>query len=252
MRSDALKASAVTAATTRVVILAGGAGVRLRPYSTFLPKPMMPVGDMPILEVMLRQLASQGFRRITLSVNHLAELVRAFFGDGGRLGLEIDYYVEDVPLGTAGSLALIEDLSDPFLALNGDLLTTLDYRAPLAGHVTSGAEATIAAIGRRLTVDFGVLETDPSGDLRAYVEKPTLDLTVSMGVNVLAREVLKLIPRGGYLDVPDLIGRLLGAGRRVITYCAECEWLDIGRAEDHEQALKAFAERRGQFLPGGG
>jgi NDP-sugar pyrophosphorylase family protein len=251
MRSDAVDATAVTPATTRVVVLAGGAGVRLRPYSTFLPKPMMPLGDMPILEVMLRQLAAQGFRRITLSVNHLAELLRAFFGDGGRFGLEIDYCVEDVPLGTAGSLALIEGLSDPFLALNGDLLTTLDYRAPLASHAASGAAATIAAIGRRQRMDFGVLETGPSGDLTAYVEKPTLDVTVSMGVNVFAREVLALVPRGGYLDIPDLIGRLLGAGRRVVAYRAECEWLDIGRAEDYEQAVKAFAERRGQFLPGG-
>ena len=252
MRSDDAAAGAVAPATIRVVILAGGAGVRLRPYSTFLPKPLMPVGDMPILEVMLRQLATQGFRRITLSVNHLAELVRAFFGDGGRLGLEIDYCVEDAPLGTAGSLALVEGVSDPFLAVNGDLLTTLDYRSLLASHVTRGAVATVAAIRREVRVDFGVLETGPAGDLTAYVEKPTLDLTVSMGVNAFSREVLEFISPMTYLDVPELIGRLLEAGRRVVIHRQGCEWLDIGRAEDHEEALRAFAERRGHFLPGDG
>jgi NDP-mannose synthase len=249
MQPDGAPGRATSPGDVRVVVLAGGAGVRLRPYSTFLPKPMMPVGDMPILEVMLRQLARQGFRRVTLSVNHLAELIRAFFGDGTRLGLAIDYCMEDQPLGTAGSLPLVANLSDPFLAMNGDLLTSLDYRSLLSSHLASGAAATVAACSREVRLDYGVLETGRDGELSAYVEKPSWSVTVSMGINAFDRAVLELIPRGRRFDVPDLVASLLAAGRPVATHRETCEWLDIGRADDHERALKAFAERRDLFLP---
>ncbi len=235
----------------RVVILAGGKGTRLRPYATSFPKPLMPVGDMPILEIVLRQLKWFGFRQVTLSVNHLAELIRTFCGDGGKWGLELSYCMEDKPLGTAGSLGLVENLTDPFLVMNGDLLTTLDYGALVDAHVASGATATIGVFPREVKIDFGVLELDAQGHLAAYKEKPRFEYLVSMGVNVLSRDALDFIPRGHYLDIPTLMMNLKAAGRVVGTYRAACQWLDIGRPDDYEQATECFERARDQYLPEG-
>ena len=175
------------AADTRVVVLAGGAGARLRPYTAVLPKPLMPIVDMPILEVVLRQLRYFGFRHVTVAVNHLAELIRTFFGDGSKLGLDIEYCLEETPLGTAGPLALVRDITDPLLVLNGDLLTTLDFAAIVRRHQETGACATIGAFQREVHVDFGVLELDAAGLLQNYVEKPRLKYSISMGINVFSR-----------------------------------------------------------------
>ncbi len=233
------------------MILAGGKGTRLRPYATSFPKPLMPVGDMPILEIVLRQLNWFGFHQVTLSVNHLAELIRTFCGDGGKWGLELSYCMEDKPLGTAGSLSLVENLTDPFLVMNGDLLTTLDYGALVDAHAASGASATIGVFPREVKIDFGVLELDAQGQLAAYKEKPRFEYLVSMGVNVLSREALDFIPRGQYLDIPTLMMNLKAAGRVVATYRGECEWLDIGRPDDYEQATECFERARTKYLPEG-
>lgn len=235
----------------RVVILAGGKGTRLRPYATSFPKPLMPVGDLPILEIVLRQLKAYGFRQVTLSVNHLAELIRTFCGDGGKWGLDLSYCVEDRPLGTAGSLALVENLTDPFLVMNGDLLTTLDYRALLDAHRAARASATLGVFPRQVDIDFGVVELDSQGRLAAYQEKPRLEYLVSMGVNVLSRDALDFIPRGQYLDIPTLMTNLKAAGRIVATHRGQCEWLDIGRPDDYEQATERFERARDQYLPEG-
>ena len=232
----------------RVVILAGGKGTRLQPYTTVFPKPLMPIGDVPILEVVLRQLRYFGFEQITLSVNHLADLIMTFFGRGAKLGLEISYCMEDQPLGTAGSIALVDDLPEHFLVMNGDLLTTLDYRAIVERHITSGATATIGAFPREVRIDFGVLELGSEGELVAYHEKPRYEYLVSMGVNVFHRSVLEFIPRGAYLDIPTLMMRLRDAGRRVLSYRSECQWLDIGRPDDYAQAAAAFEQARSQYL----
>jgi NDP-sugar pyrophosphorylase family protein len=231
-----------------VVVLAGGKGVRLRPYTTVLPKPLLPVGDIPILEVALRQLKSYGFKRVVLSVNHLAKLIQAFFADGSNLGLDISYCLENEPLGTAGCISLVENLSDTFLVMNGDLLTTLNYAALVRAHIESSASATIGAFPREVAIDFGVLELDDNGELLAYKEKPKLEYIVSMGVNVFDKSACEFISHGQYLDIPTLMIRLKDAGKRVMTYRSDCEWLDIGRQEDYELAVVEFERSRGKYL----
>jgi NDP-mannose synthase len=235
-------------ADTRVVILAGGAGTRLRPYTTVLPKPLMPIVDMPILEVVLRQLRHFGYRSITVAVNHLAELIRTFFGDGSKLGLDLDYCLEETPLGTAGPLALVREVTDPFLVLNGDLLTTLDFAAIVRRHQETGACATIGAFRREVHVDFGVLELDAAGLLEKYIEKPRLNYSISMGVNVFSRRALSFIPPRARFDIPALMMAIKAAGERVGTYNEDCEWLDIGRPDDYEEASRVFERNRTKYL----
>lgn len=232
----------------RVVILAGGRGTRLKPYTTIFPKPLMPIGQMPILEVVLRQLKSFGFEKITLSVNHLANLIKTFFGNGSQLGLDITYCMEDKPLGTAGSIALVKDLTDTFLVVNGDLLTTLDYSQIVKKHVKSGATATIGVFPRDVKIDFGVLETGAKDELLEYKEKPTLKYMVSMGVNVFSKTALEFILPNQYLDIPTLMINLKNAGKSVLTYQAKCEWLDIGRPDDYEEAVAKFESSREKYL----
>lgn len=232
----------------RVVILAGGKGTRLKPYTTVFPKPLMPIGDMPILEVVLRQLKSFGFEKITLSVNHLAELIQTFFGDGSKFGLEISYCMEDEPLGTAGSISQVSNITDTFLVMNGDLLTTLDYSAIVQSHIDSGSAATIGVFPREVKIDFGVLELGSKDELVAYKEKPRFEYIVSMGVNVFDKSVLEFIQKGQYLDIPTLMMNLKNAGKKVMTFRSECEWLDIGRPDDYEQAVTEFERSREKYL----
>jgi len=232
----------------RVIILAGGKGTRLKPYTTVFPKPLMPIGEMPILEVVLRQLKSFGFRKITLSVNHLAELIRTFFGDGKNLGLEIRYCMEDRPLGTAGSLALVENVTENFLVINGDLLTTLDYGKMMEHHINSGATATIGVFPREVKIDFGVLELGKKGELLNYREKPRFEYLVSMGVNAFNIETLKYIVKNEYLDIPTLMMNLKNAGHEVMTFCSKCQWLDIGRPDDYDKAVELFEQSKEQYL----
>lgn len=233
----------------RVIILAGGKGTRLRPYTNVLPKPLVPVGDMPILEIVLRQLKYFGFRKVTLSVSHLANLIQTFFGDGCRLGLDITYCIEDRPMGTAGSIALVQDVSEHFLVMNGDLLTTVDYSALMSSHVTSGGTAMIAVFPREVKIDFGVLDLDSKGALVDYKEKPQLEFVVSMGINAFRKSVLAYIPKGEYLDIPVLMMNLKRAGQSVLTFRSECEWLDIGRPDDYERATQEFERSITRYLP---
>ncbi|HEY2955044.1 MAG TPA: sugar phosphate nucleotidyltransferase [Candidatus Eisenbacteria bacterium] len=233
------------------VILAGGQGTRLRPYTTVLPKPLMPLGDMPVLEVVLRQLRRAGFRRVTLAVSYLAELIEAYCGDGARLGLEIRYSRETRALSTAGPLKLVQGLDDTFLVMNGDVLTTLDYGALMRHHRDRGATATLAMHRRSVKIDYGVVEIDGGGALSRYHEKPEYHYTVSMGVNVLEPRALTHIADGESLGMPDLLLRLKAAGEKVLAYEEPCLWLDIGRMDDYEQALAVFESRRAEFLGGG-
>ncbi len=233
----------------QAVILAGGQGTRLRPYTAVLPKPLMPIGDMPILEVVLRQLRRAGFQEVTLAVSYLAEMMEAYCGDGSRFGLRIRYSREDGALSTAGPLRLVPDLDQTFLVMNGDILTTLDYTALIRFHRERGAAATIATHARSVRIDFGVVETGSDGALLRYIEKPEIHYRVSMGVNVLEPVALELIRPGEALGMPDLMLRLREAGHRVLTYEEPCEWLDIGRLEDYEAALQAFESHRAEFLP---
>jgi len=237
----------------RAVILAGGKGQRLRPYTTVLPKPLMPIGDMPILEVVLRQLKRAGITRVTIAVGYLAELLQAFFGDGRRLGLSIDYSFEERPLGTVGPLTLIPALKDEgtFLMMNGDVLTTLDYAALIRNHRESDVAATIATYRRDVRIDFGVIESGPDNLLTGYVEKPSFDYRVSMGVYCFDARVLALLEPNQHRDFPDLVKSLISAGEKVASYPFDGYWLDIGRPDDYAAAIDEFESHRALFLPEG-
>jgi NDP-sugar pyrophosphorylase family protein len=231
----------------QALILAGGKGTRLKPFTNAIPKPLVPVGDLPILEIMLRQLQRNGVNRITLAVNHLARLIEAFFGDGSRLGLNIGYSLEDAPLGTAGPIRLLENLDDDFLVMNGDVLTTIDYTDLFARHKAEGAVATIATFQKEVKIDLGVLEVKNQQFVN-YIEKPTYYFTVSMGIYALNRRVLGYIPSNRPFDMPDLILALHKAGEKVSCYVGNYDWLDIGRMDDYETAVTLFEANREAYL----
>lgn len=235
----------------QALILAGGRGTRLQPYTTVLPKPLMPVGDYPILEIILRQLKAAGVTDIILAVGYLSQLLQAFFQDGERLGLKISYSFEDRPLGTAGPIALaFEQLDDDFLVMNGDLMTTLGYRNLFAFHKQKSAAATIGIYQRDVKIDFGVIESDEDGKLVRYIEKPTYHFDVSMGVNVLNKNAIApYLNPGEYLDIPDLMVQLFKNGHPVHCYRESCYWLDIGRLDDYRTATEIFESRLAEFLP---
>jgi NDP-mannose synthase len=233
----------------KAVILAGGKGTRLAPYTKILPKPLVPIGDMPILEILLRQMKKAGVDHVILTVGHLAELLRAFFQEGQRFGLKIEYSIENSPLGTAGPLSLIgSQLSDTFLVSNGDVLTTLDIRDLIAAHRRSGAAATIASHARKVKIDLGVLQFNGSDEVTDYIEKPTYDFCVSMGIYIFEPRVLEYIPYNQYLDFPDLVLKLIHAKEKVIGYRYDGYWQDLGRIEDYEQAVQEFETFRDQIL----
>jgi NDP-sugar pyrophosphorylase family protein len=224
----------------RAVILAGGKGTRLLPYTTVIPKPLMPVGDRPILELIIRQLKHYGFSRVTMAVGHLAELIEAYFGDGNKYGIKIDYSREDEPLGTIGSLSLIDTLDTTFLVMNGDVLTNLDYLKLVDFHKKIHAAATIATYNKEVKVDLGILEMDEGFELKEYIEKPTLKYDVSMGIYMFEPEILSFIEPNEYLDFPDLVLTLMKANRKVMAFPFDGYWLDIGRHDDYVRAQEEF------------
>jgi NDP-sugar pyrophosphorylase family protein len=234
----------------KAVILAGGRGTRLAPYTTILPKPLMPVSDKPILDIVINQLRHYGFTEITLAVGYLSELLMAYFGDGSRFGVSITYSHEDQPLGTAGPIALIENLDEPFLVMNGDVLTTLDFGDLMRFHREGNAIATITTFQRNVKIDLGVLEFDEHANLAAYIEKPTHHYFVSMGIYVFDPRARDFIPRNQRLDLPDLMRNMMAQGETVRCYRCEGYWLDIGRIDDYQQAVVDFEQNRARFLPG--
>ena len=237
----------------QAIVLAGGKGTRLRPFTHVFPKPLMPLGvdnPMPILEVVLRQLVRFGFDEVTLITGYLSEYLESFCGDGRRFGTRVRYRREVEPLGTAGGLVLVDRPREPVLVLNGDILTTLDFAAMYADHRGSGASATIAAYPRAVKIDFGVLDfqaADPT-ELSGYREKPTFAFEVSMGLYVLDPIAWDELRPGEAIGMPDLLERLRGGGRTVRAFRQECEWLDIGRHDDYEAANEVFEARRDAFL----
>jgi len=233
----------------KAIILAGGKGTRLAPYTAVLPKPLMPIGDVPILEVVIRQLKHAGFADITMAVGHLAELLMAYFGDGSKLGVNINYSRDEEPLGTAGPLKLVKKLTEPFLVMNGDLLTTIDYRKLWKQHARSNAIATVATYQRDAKIELGVIETDKQGWVTGYIEKPTYHYTVSTGIYIFSPIVLDYIPLQTRFDLPDLILDLLANGHQIATHPFDGYWLDIGRHDDYEQAIQIFEANRQKFLP---
>jgi len=236
----------------KAVILAGGKGTRLAPYTKILPKPLLPVGDMPILEILIKQIKSAGLNEFIVTVGHLAELLRVFFGDGQRLGVKIEYSMEETPLGTAGPLSLITSRLDaPFMVTNGDVLTNLDFTSLIRFHYESESIATIASKTRQVSIDLGVLETGIDNMLTGYIEKPSYTFQVSMGIYIFEPRVLDYIPHNSYLDFPDLVSKLIKAGEKIKRYPFEGYWQDLGRQVDYEQAVQDFDRLRDEILPPG-
>jgi len=233
----------------KAVVLAGGKGTRLAPYTRIFPKPMMPIGDKAILEIMLDQIRRAGMDEVILTVGHLAGLMRAFFQDGSNFGLKICYSYENKPLGTAGPLALIDGLDETFLVTNGDVLTLLDLRELIRFHKDQNAIATIAMHQRQVHIDLGVIQQNGGCEITGYIEKPSYDYNVSMGIYIFEPAVLKYIPKGEYLDFPDLVIKLIAAKERVVGFPFSGYWQDLGRADDYEQACKDFSALRSKFLP---
>ena len=236
-----------TEARIKAVLLAGGKGTRLRPLTAVFPKPLVPVGHKPIIEVLLAKLKNAGLTDVTISTGYLAELVMALCGDGAKFGLNIDYTKEEKPLGTAGPLGLIEDLPDDFVVMNGDLLTTLNFPKMIAYHREQQSDVTIGIFRREVKIDFGVVDTE-DGVFKGFREKPTFNYDVSMGFNILSNRVLKYVKKNEYLDMPDLILKVHEDGGKVNCYREDCYWLDIGRMDDYEQAQKDFEQNEALFL----
>jgi NDP-sugar pyrophosphorylase family protein len=237
------------ASVMKTIILAGGKGTRLAPYTTIFPKPLVPIGDRPILEIIIRQLVNQGLGEIVISVGHLGELIEAYFQNGHRNipGLNLSYYRESEPLGTAGPLAFIPGLDEPFLVMNGDVLTTMSYGPLIEHHCAHQAALTVAMHRKEVRIDLGVIETDTGGALRSYHEKPLYAFDVSMGIYVYDPRVLRYIQKGEHLDFPDLVLRLLKCGEKVVGFHSDEYWLDIGRKEDYELAQREFEARADAF-----
>jgi NDP-sugar pyrophosphorylase family protein len=229
----------------RAILLAGGQGTRLKPYTVTLPKPLMPLGgEMPIIEVILRQLARDGFTHVTVAVNHLARLIMAFCGDGSRWGLKLDYSIEDKPLSTIGPLTLIDDLPENFLVMNGDILCDLNYGSFLRQHIGSGSDLTVSVYPRQVKIDFGVLQLDRQGAITGFSEKPVEDFTVSMGIYGVSRRLIESLPRGEPYGFDNLMIDGIRDKRRLRAHRFSGYWLDIGRPSDYDEANTDFDRLR--------
>ena len=234
----------------KAIVLAGGRGTRLAPYTNVLPKPLMPVGDMPILEILLRQVKLYGITDVVIAVGYLAPLIQAYVGDGAHFGLNISYSMETAPLGTAGPLKLVSGLDETFLIMNGDLLTSLNMRDLIEYHQRNQSAATISTYLRHVQITLGVIGTDADNNVNSYTEKPSYDFRVSMGISALEPEVLRYIPDGKPFDFPDLIKALIADGKMVKAYpFDDGYWLDIGRPEDYEKAQNDIEQIKSQILP---
>jgi NDP-sugar pyrophosphorylase family protein len=235
----------------RAVILAGGRGTRLRPFTATLPKPLVPLGDRSILDIVLMQLKRAGVTRVTMAVNHLAHLIMAYFGDGQRWGLAIDYSLEDRPLSTIAPLKLIRDLPETFFVMNGDVVTDLDFSALYRSHTENDADITVATFERDSKIDFGVLKTDASHRIIGFEEKPVYHFSVSMGVYVLSRRLLDIVPDNTPFGFDHLMYACIEKKRRALSYPHRGYWLDIGRPGDYEEANEKFDELMKKLFPEG-
>lgn len=225
----------------RAIILAGGKGTRLRPYTTLIPKPLVPLGGKySILEIIIMQLREAGFLHITLAVNHLSHLIMTYFGDGSRLGVQIDYSFEDSELSTIGPLTLIKNLPESFLVMNGDILCDLDYRAFFDAHIANSSQISVSAFRRKVKIDFGVLNYDEKGRLESFVEKPEYNFDVSMGIYCINRSVIDELGAGIKYGFDNLMIDSLASGRAVDIRSFSGYWLDIGRPDDYEYADANF------------
>jgi len=224
----------------QAVILSGGKGTRLLPFTKVFPKPLVPLGERPILDTILRQLKHFGFTRVTLAVGYMADMIQTYIGSGERYGINIQYVLEDKPLGTVGPLAQIPDLDQTFLVMNGDVITNINYKDIFNYHKSSFAITTIGAYQKKFKIDLGIIQSNGDNVIVDYIEKPYQDLQVSMGVYVFHKEVLKYIEPQKNMDFPDLVKKLLSNGQVVMSYPFDGYWLDIGNHSDYEKAIIEF------------
>jgi NDP-sugar pyrophosphorylase family protein len=239
----------------RAVILAGGLGRRLYPYTAVLPKPLVPIGDRPILELLILQLRAAGIRHVTLATGHMAELVMAYFGTGEKYGIRIDYSFEKKPLGTVGPLGMISNLDQTFLVMNGDVLTDIDFRRLVEHHRGEGAVLTIATHRKSVKLSLGVIDTDLMGHVCGFREKPEFAVDVSMGIYAFEPAILERIPVDAEMGFDDLMSQLLATRTMVATFPYDGVWFDIGIPEDYERAIDFYESNRHRFLiemPAGG
>ncbi len=222
----------------RAIILAGGKGTRLKPYTIALPKPLVPIGETPILEIIIKQLVSHGFDHITLTINHMAEIIQAFFGDGSKWGIKIDYSLEDKPLSTMGPLKLIDNLPDNFLIMNGDVLTDLNYSGLMDYHIKNNNLFTVSSFVRKQKTDYGVLEVNKENYLIDFKEKPITEFNVSMGIYIANKKILDFIPYNEFYGFDQLMLDLIKAKKSSQIVRHDGYWLDIGRPDDYEKACK--------------
>lgn len=225
----------------KAVILAGGKGTRLKPYTTHFPKPLMPIGDKPILEIVIHQLKEAGIRNIIITTGHLSEMIHVLLGDGEKLGVKIKYSLEDKPLGTAGPLDLLRnDLTEDFFVINGDVLCDVDFSKMINFHKVNKNTATIGTVERNVFVDFGLVKLNQDNNYTGWEEKPTLKYLVSMGIYLFSPNALNSLPKDKFYNVPDLIQSLHQNKEKVMGYVHKGYWLDIGRPEDYENACNSF------------
>lgn len=220
----------------KAVILAGGKGTRLKPYTTILPKPLVPLGNKAVLEILIGRLVKFGITDITLCVNHLAELIMAYFGDGSKWGINIEYSIEDRPLSTVAPIKLIKDLPQNFFVANGDLLTDIDFAKLYAYHLKNKSLITVATFKRKPKIDFGVIEANKDNNVIDFKEKPEYTFDVSMGLYVFNKRVLEFVPPDKRFGFDDLMYALLDKKQTVKVYPYKGYWLDIGSPEDYERA----------------
>lgn len=232
----------------QTVILAGGKGTRLNPYTSILPKPLVPVGEYPILEIIIRQLKNYGVRDLIISTGHLAQLIESYFGDGGRLGVKIRYVREEKPLGTAGAIGIIKGLERNFIVMNGDILTTMDYRKLFNFHLVKKGIATIGVVKRLIKDEYGVIKIGKALDLEDYIEKPTHAFHISMGVNILSAGCKDYINKEESITMPELFLRMKKSKEKIYCYESGDFWLDIGMVEDFQIAQDEFNKNRRRFI----
>lgn len=231
----------------RAFILAGGEGKRLRPFTYVIPKPLVPIGDTPILKIILNRLKKFGFKDVVISTGYMGEMVKSLV-ESMKLPLRINFLAEKIPLGTAGSLSLLSDFNEDLLVMNGDLLTTLNLSNIYKFHQKNKATATIGVFTREVNIDFGVIKVGKDNSFKNYIEKPSLELDVSMGINIFSPKIRKYLKFEESLGIPDLILRLDKNKEKIVCYREKCKWLDIGREYDYNLATEEFKNNAAEYI----
>lgn len=233
----------------KAVILAGGKGLRLRPFTSVLPKPLMPIGELPIIEIILRRLEKAGVTDVVIAIGYLGALIQTYLAQSAiSKRMNITYHLEEKPMGTAGAIGSITGLDEPFFVMNGDLLSTIDFRAMMQHHRDSGAVLTVGVVSTEVQIQLGVLSLDGEDNITGYDEKPKKHYAASMGIYVYSPEAKEMIVPGDYLDAPSLVLKLIEQNAKVTGFTAPCRWIDIGNPTEYERAQQEFEESPEVFL----